>query len=203
MTITSSGTSRARRYRFGATIWTWREACGDAHMYARLAMVSSPWFTAFSRWTARPTRSNGPRTALVDVMQKMTVRFAPAHWARSIGHRTIARSTRRRRCPRRQAPRGLRADGRRLVGEDRPSRLGRIESMPWFGGTLFHAARHRRPLVDPHDAMSTAPPTSAEASVRSEPPRFSRQGGGDPTRGARSRAGPPRRRAFARRRIGR
>ncbi len=64
-------------YRFGATMWTWREACGDPHKYepARSGEVPEVW--GFFDIDCSDNSDNGPRTALVDVIRKVAVRFAP------------------------------------------------------------------------------------------------------------------------------
>jgi endoglycosylceramidase len=74
------------RYRFGATLWTWREACGDPHKYepARNGMVPEVW--GFFEVDCSTNTITGPRTALFETLRKMTVRFAPGpmsslHWA--------------------------------------------------------------------------------------------------------------------------
>ena len=65
------------RYRFGATMWTWREACGDPHKYepARNGVVPEVW--GFFEVDCETNTITGPRTSLRDVLRKMAVRFAP------------------------------------------------------------------------------------------------------------------------------
>lgn len=68
--------SQQDAYRFGATIWTWREACGDPHKYgpARNGQVPQVW--GFFEVDCETNSIAGPRTALIDVLRKMSVRFA-------------------------------------------------------------------------------------------------------------------------------
>jgi len=127
-------------YRFGATIWTWREACGDPHKYgpARNGQVPQVW--GFFEVDCETNSISGPRTALVDVMRKMTVRFAAGPmselaWSPDDGALEASGAD-------------ARADNRMeiFVPTDDPSSveveldgLAELGSEPWYGGTLFHA----------------------------------------------------------------
>ena len=128
------------RQRFGATLWTWREACGDAHKYNDVRDGRVPYVWGFFEVDCETNIIDGPRTALRDVMRKMTVRFAPGHlgeldWSADDSELTASGEDA--------------APGNRLevwVPVDDPtsveleaSGLAPVESTPWFGGTLFHA----------------------------------------------------------------
>jgi len=65
------------RFRFSATLWTWREACGDPHKAgdARAGRVPFVW-GAFDVDCATNT-VRGPRQALVDRLTRAYVRGAP------------------------------------------------------------------------------------------------------------------------------
>jgi hypothetical protein len=82
----------------------------------------------------------GLRTALVDVMQKMTVRFAPG----PLGAVDWAEDDTRLDASGDDATAGKRLEV--FVPTEDPSSvqivasgLSSIDSVPWFGGTLFHA----------------------------------------------------------------
>lgn len=127
-------------YRFGATIWTWREACGDPHKYNDTRNGRVPMVYGFFEVNCATNVIEGERKELADVLGKMTVRFAPGplsevDWALDDS---------------RLQARGDAADvGNRLevfVPTPDPSSvavessgLGELESTPWYGGTLFHA----------------------------------------------------------------
>ena len=127
-------------YRFGATMWTWREACGDPHKYApaRDGMVPEVW--GFFEVDCASNAITGPRTALTDTLRKMAVRYTPGglssvEWSPDDSALNAAGNDARA--------------GNQLevfVPTDDPSSveielsgLDALESMPWFGGTLFHA----------------------------------------------------------------
>jgi len=128
------------RHRFGATIWTWREACGDAHKYNDVRDGRIPYVWGFFEVNCENNSIEGPRTEYRDVLQKMTVRFAPGalsevDWAKN--DTTLEASGD-------DATAGNRLEV--FVPTDDPtlvelesSGLGTIESTPWFGGTLFYA----------------------------------------------------------------
>ena len=129
------------RYRFGAAIWTWREACGDAHKYNDVRDGRIPYVWGFFEANCETNTVEGPRAEYRDVLQRMTVRFAPGRlseldWA---SDDTAL-----------EASGDEAAAGNRLevfVPTDDSSSveiesrgLGTIESTPWFGGTLFHTS---------------------------------------------------------------
>jgi hypothetical protein len=129
------------RYRYGAMIWTWREACGDAHKFEEVRAGRIPMVYGFFDVDCETNTVNGRRTALTDVMRKMAVRFAPGppgtiDWAPDDSEL--------------EANGDDAAPGNRLevfVPTDDPasvqietSGLGEVQSVPWFGGTLFYAA---------------------------------------------------------------
>lgn len=128
-------------YLFGATIWTWREACGDAHKYGDARADRVPFVWGFFDVDCADNTINGRRVAYTDVLQKITVRFAPGalsavDWAPDDSEL--------------EASGNDAESGRRLevfVPTDEPetvtieaSGLGDVESVAWFGGTLFYAA---------------------------------------------------------------
>jgi len=132
--------SEQERYRFGATIWTWREACGDAHMYSQARDGLVPMVYGFFEVDCETNSIEGPRTALFDVMQKMTVRFAPGPLAAVDWSEDDTQL---------EARGDVAAAGNRLeafVPTDDPTSvqvelagLDVLDSTPWFGGTLFYA----------------------------------------------------------------
>ncbi len=128
------------RYLFGAAIWTWREACGDAHKYNDVRDGRIPYVWGFFEVNCENNSVEGPRTEYRDVLQKMSVRFAPGplsevDWAQDDSVLRASGDTA--------------AAGNRLevfVPSDDPasvdvesSGLGAIELVPWFGGSLFYA----------------------------------------------------------------
>ncbi len=127
-------------YRFGATMWTWREACGDPHKYepARNGEVPEVW--GFFDIDCSDNTDNGPRTALVDVVRKMTVRFAPGPltevvWAKDDSSLDASGA---------DAPEGNLLDVFAPVAdatsvEIEVTGLDEPESEPWFGGTRITA----------------------------------------------------------------
>jgi hypothetical protein len=134
------------RYLFGGTIWTWREACGDAHKYVDAREGRVPYVWGFFEVNCETNTIEGPRTALIDVMRKMTMRFAPGalstvDWAPDDTELEAAGDT---------ATPGNRLEV--FVPIEDPSSiqmeangLGTIESVPWFGGTLFYAPANGGP----------------------------------------------------------
>jgi endoglycosylceramidase len=64
-------------FHFSATLWTWRESCGDPHKAGdvRAGRVPSVW----GEWEVdcRTNTVNGPRQALVDQLNRAFVRAAP------------------------------------------------------------------------------------------------------------------------------
>ncbi len=128
------------RYRFGATIWTWREACGDAHKYNDVRDGRIPYVWGFFEVNCETNTVEGPRTEYRDVLQKMAVRFAPGaltelDWAPDDTELSASGD---------DAPAGNRLEV--FVPTDDPasvevesSGLGAIELVPWFGGSLFYA----------------------------------------------------------------
>jgi endoglycosylceramidase len=128
------------RYRFGANLWTWREACGDPHKYApaRNGIVPEVW--GLFEVDCATNTVTGPRVALREVLRKLTVRFAPGslstvRWAtdgsllEATGDDAPARNRLELFVPAADLSSvTLEADG--LTG---------IDSVPWFGGTLLYA----------------------------------------------------------------
>ncbi|NNE18152.1 MAG: cellulase family glycosylhydrolase [Myxococcales bacterium] len=127
-------------YLFGATIWTWREACGDAHKYVDAREGRVPYVWGYFDVNCENNTVEGNRTEYTDVMRKIAVRFAPGALSEvdwSPDDTGLAASGEDARA------------GNRLevfVPTDDPSSvdiestgLGAIESVPWFGGTLFYA----------------------------------------------------------------
>ena len=132
--------SEQDRNRFGATIWTWREACGDAHMYSQARDGLVPMVYGFFEVNCETNTIEGQRTAYVDVMRKIAVRFAPGpltavDWAQDDSELEASGE---------DAPAGNRLEV--FVPTSDPTSvqietngLGEVESVPWFGGTLFYA----------------------------------------------------------------
>ncbi|MGD8825228.1 MAG: cellulase family glycosylhydrolase [Myxococcales bacterium] len=127
------------RYRLGATMWTWREACGDPHKYEPVRNGTVPEVWGFFEVDCSTNTITGPRTALFDVLRKMTVRFAPGPIAslRWMPDDTMLEVSGN------DAEPGNRleiftptADASDL--EIDASGVGPIESVPWFDGTLVH-----------------------------------------------------------------
>jgi hypothetical protein len=133
-------------YLFGGQLWTWREACGDAHKYEDARAGRVPYVWGFFEVNCETNMIEGPRGALTDVMRKMTVRFAPGaltsiDWAKDDS--SIAASG------------ANAAAGNRLEvfvpSDDAESvdvegtGLADVESVPWFGGTMFYARANGGP----------------------------------------------------------
>jgi len=70
-------------FQFGATLWTWRESCGDPHKVAdyRAGRVPEVW----GEWDVDCTTNTikGPRTALVATLTRAYVRAAPGRLTQS------------------------------------------------------------------------------------------------------------------------
>lgn len=128
------------RNRFGATMWTWREACGDPHKYEPTRNGEVPEVWGFFDIDCTDNSDNGPRTALVDVVRKMAVRFAPGPlsevvWA--LDDSSLEASGV-------DAPEGNALEVFVPVGDAssvqvQVTGLDEPESEPWFGGTLIRA----------------------------------------------------------------
>ena len=128
------------RYLFGGTMWTWREACGDAHKYAPARDGEVPYVWGFFEVNCETNTIEGPRTALTDALRRMTVRFAPGalsavDWAlddtelEASGDEATAGNRLEVYVPT-EDPSSVQIDA---------SGLGNVESVAWFGGTLFYA----------------------------------------------------------------
>jgi endoglycosylceramidase len=65
------------QFRFSATLWTWRESCGDPHKAgdARAGRLPQVWGEFVV--DCRTNRVEGPRVALVDQLTRAYVRAAP------------------------------------------------------------------------------------------------------------------------------
>jgi endoglycosylceramidase len=128
------------RYLFGATLWTWREACGDAHKYgdARDGRIPDVW--GLFQVDCATNTIEGQRAAYRDLLQKMALRFAPGalsevDWAPDDSELTASGA---------QATAGNRLEI--FVPTQDPASVeieangfASMESTPWFGGTLFYA----------------------------------------------------------------
>ena len=132
--------SEQDRYRYGATLWTWREACGDPHKYNDTRDGRVPMVYGFFEVDCESNTIDGERNALVDVMQRMAVRFAPG----PLGEVTWSPDDSRLQVEGDEAPEGNRLEV--FVPTSEPSTvqveasgLGPVEATPWHGGTLFHA----------------------------------------------------------------
>ena len=127
-------------YRFGAAIWTWREACGDAHKYNEVRDGKIPEVWGFFEVDCETNTIEGERTEYRDTIQKMALRFAPGalsevDWAKDDTELSASGD---------DAPSGNRlevfvpTDDATTVSVESTG-LGAVESVPWFGGTLFYA----------------------------------------------------------------
>ncbi|AUP77301.1 glycoside hydrolase family 5 protein [Flavivirga eckloniae] len=125
---------------FGATIWSWHTSCGDPHAYyaARDGNITETW--GFFNQNCEDNSYDGMRTEYVDVIKKMAVRFAPGaidqvNWSKDDTEISAKGS-------------GAKS-GNHLeifVPSNDPksvhvkaSGLGKVNSISWFGGTLFYA----------------------------------------------------------------
>lgn len=128
-------------YLFGATIWSWREACGDPHKYNDTRDGRIPYVYGYFEVDCSDNSINGRRVEYSEVIQKMTVRFAPgalteviwAHDDRALSANGV------------DAPAGNRLEVFIPIGDPASVRietsgLGELESVPWFGGTMFYAS---------------------------------------------------------------
>ncbi len=128
------------RYRIGATIWTWREACGDPHKYepARNGQIPEVW--GFFEVDCETNTIEGPRVALTEVIRKMTVRFAPGplgmvQW--DLDDELLRAEGQDARAGNRLEVFVPTTDASSLLVET--SGLGEIATQPWFGGSLLYA----------------------------------------------------------------
>jgi len=127
-------------YLFGASMWTWHTACGDPHTYNQYRDGLIPQVWGFFEMNCEDNTIEGMRTELLEILKKMTVRFAPGpltevDWAKDDSELSASGDDAR--------------GGNRLevfVPTDDPDSvavestgLGPVESVPWFGGTLFYA----------------------------------------------------------------
>lgn len=127
-------------YLFGATIWTWHTSCGDPHAYfaARVGDIATVW--GFFNQNCEDNTYDGMRTEYLEVIRKMVVRFAPGNldeveWSMDDTEISASGSDA-------QAGNHLEV----FVPTDDPTSgkvemngLGKLQSTPWFGGTLFYA----------------------------------------------------------------
>jgi endoglycosylceramidase len=128
------------RYRYGAALWTWREACGDPHKYndTRDGRVPEVW--GFFEVDCETNTIDGERDALTEVMRRMTVRFAPG----PIGEVLWTDDDTELRANGSDAPEGNRLEI--FVPTNDPSSvdiettgLEPVEATAWHGGTLYYA----------------------------------------------------------------
>ncbi len=126
--------------RFGALVWTWHTACGDAHAYGAAREGRIPYVWGFFNQNCENDTFDGMRTEYVEVIRKMALRFSPGPVNKVDWSPDDSRIS---------AGGDDAADGNRLeifVPLPDPSAvriettgLGPVESVPWFGGTLFYA----------------------------------------------------------------
>jgi endoglycosylceramidase len=64
-------------FRFGATLWTWREACGDPHKAADVRDGRVPKVWGLFEVDCLRNEVLGPRTDLVDALRRPLLRAAP------------------------------------------------------------------------------------------------------------------------------
>ena len=127
-------------YLFGATIWTWHTSCGDAHAYYAARVGDIPHVWGFFDQNCEDNTYDGMRIEYMEVIRKIAVRFAPGkldevNWSKDDSEITASGS---------DAPAGNLLEV--FVPSNDPSSiqveatgLGRIQSTPWFGGTLLYA----------------------------------------------------------------
>ena len=134
------------RYLFGAALWTWREACGDAHKYNEVRDGQIPYVWGFFEVNCETNTIEGPRVEYADVMRKMVVRFAPGPLSEVVwspdGTELSASGE--------DAVAGNRLEVWVPVGEPESVQieatgLGAAESVPWFDGTMFYARANGGP----------------------------------------------------------
>jgi endoglycosylceramidase len=128
------------RYRYGATLWTWREACGDPHKYNDTRDGRVPMVYGFFEVDCEANSIEGERTALFDVMQRMTVRFAPGF----IDEVVWSPDDTRLSVWGQDAPAGNRLEVfvptvDPATVEIESTGLEEVRSASWHGGTLFYA----------------------------------------------------------------
>ncbi len=121
-------------------MWTWREACGDPHKYAPARDGEVPEVWGFFEVDCASNAITGPRTALTDTLRKMAVRYTPGglsslEWSPDDSALNAAGNDARAG---NQLEVFVPTDDASSV-EIELSGLDALESMPWFGGTLFHA----------------------------------------------------------------
>jgi len=64
-------------FRFGATLWTWRESCGDPHKTADYRAGRIPYVWGEFEVDCRTNAITGPRQPLIDQLTRGWVRAAP------------------------------------------------------------------------------------------------------------------------------
>ncbi len=126
-------------YRFGAMIWTWREACGDPHKYGDVRAGRVPEVWGFFEVDCATNTISGPRTALTDALRKLSLRFAPG----AIASIEWTLDDRLLDAHGDTAPSGNRLelfvpDETLSAVEIDSTGLTELGSTPWFGGTLVH-----------------------------------------------------------------
>jgi endoglycosylceramidase len=121
-------------FHFSATLWTWRESCGDPHKAgdARAGRVPSVW--GEFEVDCRTNTVIGPRVALLEQLTRAYVRASPGRLAVSAYEPGSGRFT----AAARDAPRGGRLDAWY------PTQLGRPKSMTFGGlrGVHVRTTRH-------------------------------------------------------------
>jgi endoglycosylceramidase len=70
-------------FRVSATLWTWRESCGDPHKVADLRAGRLPEVWGLFRVSCRDNRVRGPRRALAGQLTRAYVRAAPGRLRRT------------------------------------------------------------------------------------------------------------------------
>lgn len=65
------------RFRFGATLWTWREACGDPHKAGAVRAGRVPGVWGFFEVDCSRDRVTGVREPLVEALRRPLLRAAP------------------------------------------------------------------------------------------------------------------------------
>lgn len=127
-------------YQFGACIWTWHTSCGDPHAYyaAREGKIANVW--GFFNQNCEDNSYDGMRVEYMNTIQKMAIRFSPGpldqvNWSKDDSELSASGA---------EAPTGNLLEVFVPSGDPESilieaSGLGKIQSLPWFGGSLFYA----------------------------------------------------------------
>ena len=125
------------RHRFGATLWTWRESCGDPHKVGdfRAGRLPEVW----GEWEVdcRDNSIDGPRRELVRELTRGAIRAAPGRLTAVRWDPARRRLTARGRASRRDGQLVAFVPDRRMVAAGRG--LTRLKVTPSVGGAIVTA----------------------------------------------------------------